>query len=469
MLECLKQYPDNYFDSCITDPPYGLDFMGKNWDHGVPGVIYWEEVLRVLKPGATLLAFGGTRTFHRLTVAIEDAGFEIRDCIMYVYGSGFPKSTDISKQIDKANGEAGRLYKFTEWMRSTGLTAKEINDATDTFMGSHYLTDKSQPAIPTTELWVVLRPICGDVPPWVDDLIKRIEAERDVVGSNSRKAGWFTAQDGHDITIPATEAAKTWDGFGTSLKPAHEPILVCMKPRDGTFSNNAQVHGVAGFNIDAARIEADGDKTGGNGNWGFSESRGWNSNEVPARSDVEQSTTRGRFPANLVHDGSDEVMALFPETKSGTKLPHHKRNSMASDGTTMGKMKGLHSQFEPGSEGSAARFFYCSKSGTNERHAGLDDFYWRRDKTAPSGFVRIERDEWQSLGEGDRAQGNIHSTVKPVDLCRWLAVLTSTQYVEIARARLHHWSGEKALDEFINGKPAPADSGPWFGMNQNEE
>ena len=147
-------------DSIVCDPPYGLSaaknsgkssrggFMGKGWDHGVPGVEFWTEALRVAKPGAHLLAFGGTRTYHRLACAIEDAGWEIRDCVMWVYGSGFPKSLDVGKAIDKCNGEAGRLLKFTEWMRATGLTARQVDKITGTNMGSHYLTAASQQSPP---------------------------------------------------------------------------------------------------------------------------------------------------------------------------------------------------------------------------------------------------------------------------------------------------------------------------------
>ena len=235
--------PDNWVDSIVTDPPYELGFMGKGWD--ASGIAYrvevWSEALRVLKPGGHLLAFGGTRTAHRLACAIEDAGFDIRDSIAWMYGSGFPKSLDVSKAIDKNNGEAGRLWKFTAFMRSTGLTAKQLNEVTDTFMGGHYLTDKSQPAIPTPELWQMIRPSCGDVPEWVDDLVARIAAEREVVGSDTKARstsgnsalptlGGETVYQTWDITAPATDAAQQWQGWGTALKPAFEPIVVARKP-----------------------------------------------------------------------------------------------------------------------------------------------------------------------------------------------------------------------------------------------
>jgi len=185
--EVLQGLPDNSVDSIVTDPPYELGFMGKNWDNS--GIAYdvtvWAECLRVLKPGGHLLAFGGSRTWHRLAVAVEDAGFEIRDNIAWIYGSGFPKSLDVSKAIDRTNGEGGRRYKFTAWMRTTGLTSSDIDRITETNMGGHYLTAKSQPAIPTVALWEILRPHCGDVPAWVDELVARVEAEREVIGQSS--------------------------------------------------------------------------------------------------------------------------------------------------------------------------------------------------------------------------------------------------------------------------------------------
>jgi DNA modification methylase len=158
--EVLDTLPENSIDAVVTDPPYEIGFMNKGWDN--TGVAFdrttWEKVLRVLKPGGHILAFNHSRTFHRMAVAIEDAGFEIRDTIMWLYGSGFPKSHDISKAIDKNNGEPNRSHKFTQWMRTTGLKAKEIDKITNTYMGSHYLTDKSQAAIPTAALWKILRP-----------------------------------------------------------------------------------------------------------------------------------------------------------------------------------------------------------------------------------------------------------------------------------------------------------------------
>jgi DNA modification methylase len=240
--DCREVVPalDTNFDLLLTDPPYGLSFMGSKWDYDVPSAELWAICLASLKPGAHLMAFAGTRTQHRMACAIEDAGFEIRDMLAWVYASGFAKSLNVSKAIDKINGQPADVLKFTAWMRSTGLTAKQINEATGNCMASHYLTDKSQPAVPTTASWHKLRPLCGDVPQWVDAMVARIEAEREVVGSDTKARsmgsgsaiptlGTETVYKTWDITAPATEAALQWNGFGTGLKPSHEPVGVYRK------------------------------------------------------------------------------------------------------------------------------------------------------------------------------------------------------------------------------------------------
>lgn len=185
-------------DAIVSDPPYGLDFMGKDWDRGVPGVHFWEAFFRVVKPGAHLLAFGGTRTFHRQVVAIEDAGWEIRDQLGWLYGSGFPKSMDVSKAID-ASDRIGfsreRAIRFTEFMRSTGLTSSEINAATSSNMASHYLTDKQQPCVATEDMFVKLRPLIAargvEIPADIEQLVewRTVESDnlkrREVVGAGA--------------------------------------------------------------------------------------------------------------------------------------------------------------------------------------------------------------------------------------------------------------------------------------------
>jgi DNA modification methylase len=377
-LDVLRTMPDASVDAIVTDPPYGLRFMGKKWDYDVPTTEVWAECLRVLKPGGHLLAFAGTRTQHRMAVRIEDAGFEIRDMIAWVYGSGFPKSLDVSKAIDKVNGEAGRLHKFTAWMRTTGLTRKQINDATGTFMGSHYMTDKSQPAIPTPELWAKLRPLCGDVPAWVDELVDRIEADREVVGffrsslggtvaAGERNADYIATHKERTVplTAPATDAARQWQGWGTALKPALEPITMARKPLEGAVAANVLQWGTGGINVDGCRVEMGSEydpkkmqrqkKSEGSivGAFGAASLIG---KEIP------KYKPGGRWPSNLLHDGSDEAVGLFPDA---------------------------------GKE-SAARFFYTAKADAIDRNDGLSP--------------------------GER---NAHPTVKPVDLMCYLCRLVT--------------------------------------------
>lgn len=360
--DVMRDYPADHFDSIVSDPPYGLSFMGKGWDKGVPGEEFWREALRVAKPGAHLLAFGGSRTFHRLTVAIEDAGWEIRDVVCWLYGSGFPKSLDVSKAIDRVNGETDRLHRFTAWMRTTGVTARQIDAVTQTNMGSHYLTAGTQPAIPTAALWQRLRPLCGDVPAWVDALVERIAAEREVIGTKSGNLLAVAPGQANDrgatlldLTAPATADAQQWAGWGTALKPAWEPVIVARKPLVGTVAANVTRYGTGAINIDGCRV---GDET-------------------------------GRWPANVMHDGSDEVVAGFP----------------ADEG----------------------RFFYCAKASRTDREEGCDHL------PARTGAEAVERDDDTAGLQSPRAGAgrtadtvrNFHPTVKPTDLMRYLARLVT--------------------------------------------
>ena len=284
-LEVLRTLPDNSVDAVVTDPPYGLSFMGKRWDYDVPAVEVWAECLRVLKPGGHLLAFAGTRTQHRMAVRIEDAGFDIRDMIAWVYGSGFPKSH---------NG------------------------------------------------------------PW----------------------------------------------GGTALKPALEPVTVARKPLDGTVAENVQRYGTGGLNIDGCRVGDEVTVTVRNGNSG-AHGRYGKDGRVFTRENPP-----GRWPANLIHDGSDEVAALFPQAPgqiaaiSGT-APSEKTSNVYgrmrregepsadsdNDGAVGFKMKPGMRRMD---SGSAARFFYCAKAS-----------------------------------KADRGAGNVHPTVKPTDLMRYLCRLVT--------------------------------------------
>jgi len=438
-LEVMPRMDAESVDGIVTDPPYGLGFMGKDWDHGVPGEHFWREALRVAKPGAHLLAFGGTRTFHRLACAIEDAGWELRDSIgvphesgdwgdcpwlaAWVYGQGFPKSLDVSKAIDKVNGEIGRDLKFTAWMRTTGLTSSQIDHITGTNMGGHYLTAASQPAVPTRVLFELLRPhITIEIPGWIETLIDRVEAERDVVGRHPAPAkSIYTQGVGEmpqdvDVTTPATDAAAQWDGWGTALKPAWEPIIMARRPFKGTVAANVLKHGTGAINVDGCRIAGeptlchDGQNANANTYCG-----GWANYK---KGNGREYQNIGRWPANVITDGSDEVLAGFPETKSGNINGVYNNTIMAqSAGNRNGKPIAL--KFA-GDSGSAARFFYCAKSSRAEREAGLE------------GVPERPVNRYGEQGQGPQPKQtpritqrnrNHHPTVKPVALMRYLCRL----------------------------------------------
>ncbi len=393
-LEQMQTLPDNSVDSIVTDPPYGINFMGKKWDYDVPSVEVWREAMRVLKPGGHALIACGTRTQHRMVVNIEDAGFEIRDVVSWIYGSGFPKSLNVSKAIDKCNGDPNRLEKFTAWMRTTGIKSREIDAITGTNMGGHYLTAKSQPAIPTAALWAKLRPhIIMEIPAWVDELIDRIEAEREVVGTQHRAAGndvnvpisaacgnknggWF------DITAPATDAAKQWDGWGTALKPACEFFTLARKPMsEKTVAANVLKWGTGGINIDGCRVE--GEKPLRETTEGKEGLFGMGSRKAVG------TTTQGRFPANLIHDGSQLVLELFPE--NGDKSP--------------------------------ARFFYCPKASKKDRDEGLEGFE-EKQTTGGGGTNDPNGDDvCGKYGSVKALSKNHHPTVKPTALMAYFCRL----------------------------------------------
>ena len=339
----------NSVDAIVCDPPYGLEFMGKEWDrllvkdrdasfpscrhaHGPneyrAGIqaqewhLQWAiEALRVAKPGAHLLAFGGTRTFHRLACAIEDAGWEIRDCLLWLYGSGFPKSLDVSKAIDKAAGA-----KRTELVRDKATT------------DPRYACDSHSEHLPVSKGW----------------------------NKNSM------VQPGKDCPAryefaPATDAARQWEGWGTALKPAWEPIILARKPLEGTVAANVQKWGTGALNIDGARVDgpvtpdqlsAIGSGKGYGNSPGHGIYHGVGGEKIPPH-------PSGRWPANLIHDGSDEVVGMFPQADSAhIRTPAELR-----------KVCNVESCFGTGGRpgwgyddsGSAARFFYCAKAQKSER------------------------------------------------------------------------------------------------------
>ena len=443
--DVLKTLADNSVDSVVTDPPYELGFMGKSWD--ASGIAYsvelWQEVLRVLKPGGHLLAFSGSRTYHRMVVAIEDAGFEIRDQIMWIYGSGFPKSLDIGKAIDKRGGVFADFTQFRDavkaQMREKNIKTSELADALGNFMLSHYLTKGSQPAVPNYRDYKIIRDFVG-LGDSFDHLFAE-EAEREIIGT--KMSGIANAEEGArhtigaskaievDITAPATAEAKQWQGWGTALKPAHEPVVVARKPLIGTVAANVLTYGTGGLNIEASRVASDD---------GFQ--KAWDkpvSTNISSQSgnfdvgsggkviaDLSGYKPSGRWPANVIHDGSDEVVELFPNSKSGVIKPYIENPQNPSSFNFEGRQKPA---FDYGDSGSAARFFYCAKASKKDRNEGLDGFDL---KLKPYG----NRTEEQIPEEGDRPgsvndkfttqpQANHHPTVKPTDLMRYLCRLVT--------------------------------------------
>ena len=360
-LKTLKTLSDNSIDSIVTDPPYELGFMGKSWDSsGIAfNVDVWQECLRVLKPGGHLLAFSGSRTYHRMACAIEDAGFQIRDQIMWVYGSGFPKSLNISKAIDKAAGAEREVIGKIRNNQPGGTSAFAEGG-----IGSYQRGDTT---------------------------------ERDVVGG------------------PVTAEAEVWDGWGTALKPAHEPIVLARKPLDGTVANNVLVHGVGGINIDGCRVGTEVITINGQGNDNLFHGN--------FSGKVDNPNRVGRFPANFIHDGSDEVLELFPD-KAGAMAPV-KAGQKGFGGDIYGKYAQAGDDgatFYNDGLGSAARFFYCAKASKKERNEGLDGFEPKReaDRIIDDG---VGGDNPRNRSNTPKA--NHHPTVKPTDLMRYLCRLVT--------------------------------------------
>jgi DNA modification methylase len=446
-VELMAGLDEASVDAVVCDPPYELGFMGKAWDR--TGVAYqastWREAYRVLKPGGHLLAFGGTRTYHRLACAVEDAGFEIRDSLIWLYGSGFPKSLDVSKAIDKAAG-----------------------------------------------------------------------AEREVVGqsphsANRSAAGWLGAMDDPEgerfVTAPATPEAEEWQGWGTALKPSHEPVVVARKPLIGTVAANVLAHGTGALNVDGCRVEhasEDDLATSLAKNPGRDDAV---TSDVYGASRPQQSVNvEGRWPANVILS-PDSAVELDEQSGSvggnSTGPDGRARREYDHDNQIYGQgIADNHRPFDYADRGGASRFFYCAKASRGERNAGLEGF----EKTAQlrdgarfhSGGRTLEEGEWVETGSEPQPKANVHPTVKPIDLMRWLCRLVTppggvvldpftgsgttgiaahlegfdfigcereAEYATIARARIEWWEKfpagtdvDKALGVAVSDKVA-ADAG----------
>ena len=370
-VEIMRSFPDNSISAIVTDPPYGIDFMSKSWDSSVPGSDWARECFRVLKHGGHIVAFGATRAIHRMVCALEDEGFEIRDMINWLYFSGFPKSMDISKQIDKMNGRSSKPDDdFREYLRSAikkaNLTQKDIDRHCGTNGMVGHWVGRSQPEYPTLEHWEKMKEII-DLDDRYDEEIKRIEAEREVIGHYENDMGGLGGQrlgdSGGDITKPATEEAIHWSGWGTALKPAQEPAILCRKPIEKglNVTENVLKWGTGAINIDACRFGyGDPCWVGPQDPVGPRSVGGWQDAYVGGKlvNPISTEDPQARWPANIYQcakpsrsereTGLDDLQA-----RESAAVEHHGKNSKglnsprAGAGRTASEVKNFHPTVKP--------------------------------------------------------------------------------------------------------------------------
>ena len=476
-LLVLPQLRDNSVDTILTDPPYALKFMGQEWDKVLPAKEIWVECLRVAKPGAMMLVFGGDRTHHRLMVDIEDAGWEIRTCVYWLFGSGFPKSLDIAKAIDKINYKPRKVEAFQEYL---------LKAVKQTY-GSHYkLAEEmgiaeslirhwvgkcgSQDEYPTKGKYAILKQKLN-LDNSYDYLIEWAEAQREIIGKSKFGASSIYGSTIYnnrkedkeiDITIPATPEAQLWDGWGSGLKPAVEIIVLAMKPLDGTFAENALKWGVGGLNIDGGRIGVE-----------VRHNPSASHNDIYGQFEGQERNGRqaqGRYPSNLLLSHSPEcrqtgvkkvkssnggyerkAQSDFVATEDsrnntgyGTEtVPAYEcvegcavkiLDEQSGDCKTGGqkyKESGKYSMFGIGvvgnqsdymnSSGGASRFFYTAKASRSEREQGLKGHI----PCVKCGGLDTDF-HLDDKGDKVKCVRNNHSTVKPLSIIEYLARLTET-------------------------------------------
>jgi hypothetical protein len=433
VLDVARGLPEASFDALLCDPPYGLSFMGKRWDYQVPSVEEWAACLRALKPGAPLLAFGGSRTYHRLACNIEDAGFELRDQLCWLYAKGFPKSLNVGLAIDNAEGAEREVIGTRTLTGNAAVSTKEKG-------GTYGVQVGTVPAV--------------EVP----------------------------------VTAPATDLAKAWDGYGTALKPAHEPIVLARRPLDGTMAENVARWGVGALAIDACRISTDGAERPLIQSVGRRTSKNVFGDGLNGSKAIGQ-TNVGRWPANLLLDeGAAEILdAEVGPRISGKAVRHNGGGGQIMSGLGDAPYKPKPPLPDLGyldGKTNPSRFFFCSKVSTNEREAGCEGLPLRS-----AGEMTGDREEGSAAldsprtgaGRGNGAR-NHHPTLKPISLTTWLARLIrppvpgrilvpfagagsemigallagwpmvvgierEADYLPIARARIAHWLKEDALSK----------------------
>lgn len=377
MLDMLQVIEPESIDAIVCDPPYELGFMNKSWDS--TGIAFkketWQNCFEVLKPGGYLLAFGGSRTYHRIACAIEDAGFEIRDCIMYLYGSGFPKSHNIGLAIDKKNGVESEVV---------GVGKSGCNS-------------------------------------------RAYQSEKPTTSGN------------YDIKKSQNE----WQGWGTCLKPAYEPIIVARKPFKGSVVDNIIKYKVGGLNIDECRIG----ETGGIKKVNIIKNSGSKICRFGCDGDKIE-TGEGRFPANVITDGSEEVRSGLPETKSnGGNYTMQDFSSFKSSMMHFTNKKcekpriNCDKQF-PIDSGSAMRYFYSAKASKKDRDEGLDAFEERK---TTDGCIRANVETARKFGANSALRKNIHPTCKPTELMQYLVRLVSPKGATILDPFMGSGSTGKAV------------------------
>ena len=516
-LEQLKNIKDNTIDSIVTDPPYGLSFMGKDWDKVkatketksqiVKGlgagmkmtshadnvefgkwVAEWSaECLRVLKPGGYMLAFGGSRMYHRLACGVEDAGFEIRDQIMWVYGSGFPKSHNISKQLDKRGGNNHLVSEVSQKLKearesraiSKGEADKLFCDSTTNYMwfegrkdGVRLPDDASFEKI--CNEWSELKPY--------QDKIK--SANREVIGQYEGDVGGLGGErlgnKGGDITISATDVAKDWEGWGTALKPAHEPIVMARKPFSGTVADNVLEWGTGGINIDGCRVGNEPIKVAGHPYESFNRETKDEEGQERNLQNNKDEYREGRFPANIIFD--EEAGKILDEQSGERKgfASQNCNNQKLYGGNSLNKSATTRDGFKDGynDTGGASRFFYCPKASKKDRDEGVEyvgqivkgrdegqDAVSNPFKLRPAiGATYAGNQTTSKIGANPdkptQPRANIHPTVKPTDLMAYLIRLVTPK-------------GGVVLDPFTGsgstGKAAVREGMNFIGIEREEE